>query len=152
MTRWQDEHDPLCPSARAANWQVWFAVGWCQCKLVLAVRADERKRTAATETRTAMLHSELVDVAARTLFDTTRDELKITPRDMGEACLIALEPPIRADERRKVLAEIVDNVERQHRYAHFWPAARGVTDCGCQIGHVLSILRKAGAQLDGDRP
>jgi hypothetical protein len=38
--RWQDDHDPLCPSFRAKDWQAFFARSWCQCD---AIRAGRRE-------------------------------------------------------------------------------------------------------------
>lgn len=42
--------------------------------------------------------------------------------------------------RQETLAEVVEAVEKQHPYEHFLPPKRGVTDCGCGVGHVLAIL------------
>ena len=49
MTRWQESHDPLCPSSRAKDWQIWWAVRWCQCDVIAMVRADERKKCPRVE-------------------------------------------------------------------------------------------------------
>jgi len=40
MSRWQDTHDPLCPSYRAKNWQVWFGPIWCMCNAIRLGRLE----------------------------------------------------------------------------------------------------------------
>jgi hypothetical protein len=40
MTRWQDTHDPLCPSHRAKNWQIWWGPIWCQCHAIRLGRLE----------------------------------------------------------------------------------------------------------------